>query len=97
MRQRSGSRAVEESLRDARVAQRSAHYDAALELLAGCEDWPDDVIEQAVLIKAGTVGRRDPSDALAYLASVDDLFTSPEGRFGRDVETGKLYAAVRDF
>jgi len=97
MRQRSDARALEDSLRDARVAQRSAHYDAALELLDGCEDWPDDFVEQAVLIKAGTIGRRDPSDALAYLASVDDLFTSPEGRFGRDVETGKLYAAVRDF
>ncbi|HEV2738845.1 MAG TPA: hypothetical protein VGU66_09725 [Candidatus Elarobacter sp.] len=97
MRQRSGARALEDSLRDARVAQRSAHYDAALEFLEGCEDWPDDVVEQAVLIKAGTIGRRDPSDALAYLAGVDDLFASPQGRFGRDVETGKLYAAVRDF
>ena len=97
MRQRSDSRALEDTLRDARVAQRSAHYDAALELLQGCEDWPDDVIEQAILIKAGTMGRRDPSEALAYLASVEDLFASPGGRFGRDVETGKLYAAVRDF
>ena len=97
MRQRSGTRAIEESLRDARVAQRSAHYDAALELLDGCEDWPDEVVERAVLIKAGTIGRRDPSEALAYLAGVDDLFASSEGRFNRDVETGKLYAAVRDF
>ncbi len=38
MRQHSGSRAIEESLRDARVAQRAALYDAALELLDGCED-----------------------------------------------------------
>ena len=97
MRQGSGARALAESLRDARVAQRSAHYDAALELLDGCEDWPDDLAEEAVLIKAGTLGRRDPSEALAYLASTDDLFGSAEGRFGRDVETGKLYAAVRDF
>src|SRR5438270_3252254 len=97
MRQRSGTRAIEESLRDARVAQRSAHYDLALELLAGCEDWPDDVVEHAILIKAGTIGRRDPSEALAYLAGADDLFASHEGRFNRDVETGKLYAAVRDF
>jgi tetratricopeptide (TPR) repeat protein len=97
MRQRSGTRAIEESLRDARVAQRSAHYDAALELLTGCEDWPDEFVERAVLIKAGTIGRRDPSEALAYLAGVDDVFASSEGRFNRDVETGKLYAAVRDF
>ncbi len=97
MRQRLDARVLEDSLRDARVAQRAAHYGAALELLEGCEDWPDDCVEQAVLIKAGTMGRLDPSEALAYLAGVDDLFTSPEGRFGRDVETGKLYAAVRDF
>lgn len=86
-----------DSLRDARVAQRSALYDAALELLDGCEDWPDALVEQAVLLKAETIGRRNPSDALAYLAGIDDLFTSLEGCFGRDVETGKLYAAVRDF
>ena len=97
MRPRSSFRAVEESLRDARVAQWSAHYDAALEILDGCEDWPDDVVEEAMLIKAGTMGRRNPSDALAYLAGVDDMFASNEGRFGRDVETGKLHAAVRDF
>jgi tetratricopeptide (TPR) repeat protein len=97
MIQRSGVGALEEALRDARVAQRSAHYDASLELLDGCEDWPEALAEQAVLLKAGTLGRRDPSDALAYLASVDDLFASPQGRFGRDVETAKLYAAVRDF
>jgi hypothetical protein len=97
MRHRSGVGALQESLRDARVAQRSAHYDASLELLDGCEDWPDALLEQALLLKAGTIGRRDPSDALAYLASVDDLFTSAEGRFGRDIEAGKLYASVRDF
>ena len=95
--QRSGVGALEEMLRDARVAQRSAHYDASLELLDGCEDWPGPLAEQALLLKAGTIGRRDASDALAYLASVDDLFTSAQGRFGRDVETAKLYAAVRDF
>ncbi len=97
MRQRSGVEALQDSLRDARVAQRSAHYDASLELLDGCEDWPDALLEQALLVKAGTLGRRDASDALAYLASVDDLFVSAEGRFGRDIETGKLYAMVRDF
>jgi DNA-binding CsgD family transcriptional regulator len=97
MIQRFGVRALEEMLRDARVAQRSAHYDASLALLDGCEDWPEALVEQALLLKAGTIGRRDPSDALAYLASVDDLFTSAQGRFGRNVETAKLYAAVRDF
>lgn len=82
---------------DARVAQRTAHYDAGLELLTGCEDWPDDLAERALLVKADILGRRNPTDGLAYLATVEDLFTTADGRFGRDVETGRLYAAVRDF
>jgi hypothetical protein len=86
-----------DSLRLARVAQRAAQYDAALELLDGCEDWDDDAAEQAALLKAETLGRRDPTQAIAYLAGVDDLFLTDEGRFGRDVEYGRLYAAVRDF
>jgi tetratricopeptide (TPR) repeat protein len=81
----------------AREALRSAQYDAALELLEGCEDWEDALAERGVLLKAETVGRRDPSEALAYLAGVDDLFISDEGRFGRDIEYGKLYATVRDY
>ncbi len=85
------------TLRDARAAQLAAHWDAALELLAGCEDWPETYVEDAVLIKADILGRRNPSDGLAYLAGVEDLFVSPAGRFGRDVENGKLHAAVRDF
>ena len=85
------------SLRDARAAQLAAHGDAALELLAGCEDWPEPYAEQAILIKADVLGRRSPSDGLAYLAGVEDLFASAAGRFARDVETGKLHAAVRDY
>jgi hypothetical protein len=84
-------------LRLARVAQRAAQYDAALELLDGCEDWDDVSAERAALLKAETLGRRDPSQAIAYLSGVDDLFLTDEGRFGRDVEYGRLYAAVRDF
>jgi len=97
MTERTDILAAEESLRAARVALRSAHSDIALELLDGCEDWPDAVAEHAVLLKAETLGRRDPGDALAYLASVDDICFSPDARFRRDVECGKQHAAVRDF
>ena len=86
-----------EPLRLARVAQRAAQYDAALELLDGCEDWDDASAERAALLKAETLGRRDPTQAIAYLAGVDDLFFTDEGCFGRDVEYGRLYAAVRDY
>ncbi|HEY0395163.1 MAG TPA: hypothetical protein VGD01_11775 [Candidatus Elarobacter sp.] len=84
-------------LRLAREALRSAQYDAALELLDGCEDWDDALAERGALLKAETLGRRDPSEALAYLAAVEDLFISDEGRFGRDIEYGRLYASVRDY
>ncbi|MDB5041985.1 MAG: hypothetical protein JWN27_2711 [Candidatus Eremiobacteraeota bacterium] len=84
-------------VRDARLALRSALYDVALEILAGCEDWPAAEAEAAILLNAEALGRRDPVEALAYLIGVEDVFASVEGRFGRDIEAGRLYAAVRDF
>ncbi|GAC1573676.1 MAG: hypothetical protein NVS3B7_05200 [Candidatus Elarobacter sp.] len=86
-----------ESLHDARIALRSAWYDTALQLLDGCEDWSAPHAERGVLLKAETLGRRDPVAAQAYLASVDDLFLTVEGRFGRNLESGRSHAAVRDF
>ena len=97
IQERSEAERIHGLLRDARVAQRTAHYDAALELLDGCEDWPNEQAERGVLVKAEIVGRRSPTEGLAYLAGVDDLFCSPAGRFGRDLETGRLYASVRDY
>jgi tetratricopeptide (TPR) repeat protein len=97
MKERRDVLALDDPLRVARAAQRSAHYDAALGVLEGCEDWSEELAEKASLLKAETLGRRDPSEALAYLASVDDLFVSAEGRFGRDIECGRLQATVRDF
>src|ERR1700737_420623 len=85
------------SVHGARFALRSALYDAALEILNGCEDWPAPDVERAVLLRAETLGRRDYVGALAHLTGVDAVFPSAEGRFGRDVEAGRLYAAVRDF
>ena len=64
---------VAESLRDARVALRAALYDAALELLENCEDWPAEFAEQAIVLKAETIGRRDPVGAVSYLTTVEDL------------------------
>jgi len=97
MSTRSGALAVDDPLRVARVALRTARYDAALELLDGCEDWPDALAEHAVVVKAETLGRRDPIEALAYLASVDDLCVSDDARFARDIEWGRLHAGVRDY
>jgi DNA-binding CsgD family transcriptional regulator len=88
---------VAESLRDARVALRAALYDAALELLEGCEDWPAEFAEQAVTIKAETIGRRDPVGAVTYLTTVEDIVSSAKGRFEFAIQLGKAHATVRSF
>jgi hypothetical protein len=86
-----------DSLRDARVALRAALYDAALELTQGCEDWPAEYAEQAVILKAETIGRRDPVGAAGYLTTVEDLISSTTGRFDFAIQMGKAHAAVRGF
>src|SRR6266851_68165 len=92
-----GTGTIADSLRDARIALRSAWYDAALELLNGCEDWPSDDREVAIVMKAEALGRRDPVGAVAYLASVSDLPASTAGRFNFAIEFGKAHSGVRDF
>ncbi|HEY4441449.1 MAG TPA: hypothetical protein VGN14_13405 [Candidatus Elarobacter sp.] len=92
-----GTTEATRSIIDARFALRSALYDAALEILDGCEDWPAPHNEQAAVVRSETLSRRDPIVALTYLTGVDDIFRTPEGRFARDLEAGRLYLAVRDF
>src|ERR1700738_3701911 len=88
---------VADSLRDARVALRSALYDVALAILTECEDWPSEHSEDAVVLKAETIGRTDPVGAVTYLTSVEDLFTSTAGRFNYAIQFGKAHAGVRAF
>ena len=88
---------VADSLRDARVALRAALYDAALELLNGCEDWPAEFAEPAVILKAETIGRRDSVGAVSYLTTVEDLVSSPAQRFELAVQFGKAHANVRAY
>ncbi len=85
------------SLRDARVALRAALYDAALELTGGCEEWPAELAEQAVVLKAETIGRRDPAGAVAYLTTAEDLVSTTHGRFHFAIQLGKAHSAVRGF
>ena len=86
-----------DSLRGARAALRTAMYDAALELLDGCEVWPAAFAEEAVVLKGEAVARRDPVAALGYLTTVEDLVSSPAGRFNLALEFGKTHSAVRAF
>ena len=82
---------------DARKALAEARWDDALRLLDGCEMWPIEVAEHAVLIKADTITRRDAGDALAWLSSTDDIVASDEARFQRELLTGRAYANARNF
>ncbi|MBV8949520.1 MAG: hypothetical protein JOZ99_01485, partial [Actinobacteria bacterium] len=76
---------------------RSAHYDTAHDLLEGCEDWPAEFREHALVLKAELIGRRDAIAAVSYLASVEDLVASSEGQFALALQFGKAHAAVRAF
>jgi hypothetical protein len=86
-----------DTVRDARLAVRAAWYDAALSLTSGCEDWPEPYAEQAILVKAEVLGRTDQVAALEYLAGVDDLFVSDEGRFGRALAVAQAHYRLNDF
>src|SRR5581483_3664086 len=97
MHKTTGGVFVADALRDARVAVRSAWYDAALELLDGCEDWPVEFAESAIVLKAEVLGRRDAVEASRYLASVEDVPSSVQGRFDFALQSGKAHSAVRAF
>lgn len=96
MQKTTGGPSVAELLREARFALRSAHYDAALTLLADCEDWDPELAEQAITIKAETIAQRDPVGAVEYLTSVEDIPSTPAGRFSFAIQSGRSFAAVRN-
>jgi len=85
------------SLASAAQALTEARWDEALALLEGCEAWPVEVAEHAVLVKADALTRRDPANALAWLSSTDDLVETDEARFQRELLTGRAYANARNF
>jgi tetratricopeptide (TPR) repeat protein len=81
----------------ARSALTAARYDDAMELLRGCQDWPVELAEHAVLVKADTLIRRDAPAALAWLAATQDLVITDKARFDRELLTGRAYSNVRNF
>lgn len=84
-------------LAGAREALRVAQYDKALALIDGSDDWDGPLCEEAVLLKAETLTRRNPIAALEWLARTNDLLTSPSARFGYLLASGKAYANSRNF
>jgi hypothetical protein len=88
---------LRKTLEAARRALAEARWDAAMDHLRGCEDWPIEVAEHAVLVHADALIRRDAATALAWLASTQDLVDSDEAHFQRELMTGRAYANVRNF
>ena len=76
---------------------RSAYYDDALDLLEGCEDWDAPVNEDAVLLKAEILTRRNPLASLQELANSQDVFQTPRGMFRYFLGLGAGYALTRNF
>ncbi len=87
---------TDNDLERAREYVLAGHYGLAVDLLIDCEDWPAPLNERALLLRAEIALRRDPVSALELLARVNDLFVSPEGRFGYFVASGKAYAHSRN-
>lgn len=82
-------------LERARSALRAARYDEALDTLDGCEDWPEHVRDEAIVVKAEVLGRRDVIAAVEWLSCVADAVTTPAGRFAYELASGKAFANVR--
>ena len=81
----------------AQAAVTAARWREALRLLDGCENWPLEIAEEAVLIKADAMTRRDAAAALAWLAATQDIVRSDAVRFVRELWTGRAYGNVRNF
>src|SRR5471030_595232 len=88
---------LRKTLEAARRALSEARWDAAMDHLRGCEDWPIEIAEHAVLVHADALTRRDAATALAWLAATQDIVDSPEARFQRELLTGRAFANVRNF
>lgn len=84
-------------LKLAKELARLARRDEALEQLTHCEDWPQPVNEQGLLVRAEVLARRDPVMALEMLAAHGENFASAEGRFGYLVTSANAYVNTRGF
>jgi DNA-binding CsgD family transcriptional regulator len=92
---RSTVEAAGSCLERARAVMRAARYDEALDILDGCEDWPEHVRDEAIVVKAEVLGRRDAIAAIEWLSGVGDAVTTPGGRFAYELASGKAFANVR--
>lgn len=78
-------------------ANRRACRDEALELLAGCAEWPAPYNERGTLLRAEVLAARDAIAGLQELAAHADGFTSPDGRLGYLIASARAYMKARNY
>ncbi len=86
-----------ELLEGALEADRRARRDDALELLAGCAEWPAPYNEQGLVLRADVLTARDAITGLQELAAHADAFTSPDGRVAYLIASARAYMKARNF
>ncbi|HET6896495.1 MAG TPA: hypothetical protein VFH72_14010 [Candidatus Baltobacteraceae bacterium] len=86
-----------ELLERALDADRRARREEALELLAGCAEWPAPYSEQGLLLRADALSERDAIAGLQELAAHSDAFTSADGRAGYLIASARAYMKARNF
>ncbi|HEY9180625.1 MAG TPA: hypothetical protein VIO32_07880 [Candidatus Baltobacteraceae bacterium] len=86
-----------ELLERATEADRRARRAEALDLLAGCAEWPAPYSEQGLLLRANMLAVRDAVTGLQELAAHSDAFTSPDGRAGYLISSAQAYMKARNF
>jgi DNA-binding CsgD family transcriptional regulator len=84
-------------LERARDAERRARRDDALNLLAGCAEWPAPYAERGLLLRAEVLTERDAIAGLQELAAHADAFTSADGRAGYLIASARAYMRARNF
>ncbi len=86
-----------DQLMQAIALRQAGQYTQALRQLEGCEHWPAPENARGALLKAQILVRREPARTLELLAATQDLFETPEDRFGYYVASARAYTYVRNF
>ena len=86
-----------ELLERATEADLRARRSEALDLLAGCAEWPAPYAEKGLLLRASVLAAGDAVAGLQELAAHADAFTSPDGRAGYLIGSARAYMKARNF
>ena len=86
-----------ELLERAIEADRRARRTDALDLLAGCAEWPAPYAERGLLLRAAVLAAQDAITGLQELAAHADAFASGDGRAGYLITSARAYMKARNF